>query len=178
MTGVIPRRITGRYGRSMTSARRARLLAAAALALSAALATACSPDGSETAKAAPAAAPVRADGLTDFQVQHGIGPITAPVAVGATVDAAMAKSGSAIFEQKCAACHKMGERYVGPALGTVTTRRSPAFVMNMVLNPAGMVQKHPETKKLLAEFFVPMPNQGLTEAEARKVVEYLRSQAH
>jgi cytochrome c1 len=164
----------------MTPARRAHLLTAgAALALAAALSTtACSPDATEAKKPAAAAAAARADGLTDFQVEHGIGPITAPLAVGATVDAGMAKSGAGIFEQKCAACHKMAERYVGPALGTITTRRTPAFVMNMVLNPQGMVQKHPETKKLLAEFFVPMPNQGLTEAEARQVVEYLRSQAH
>jgi mono/diheme cytochrome c family protein len=156
-------------------------MAGAALALATATLTAgCSPDAPDVPKsaAAAAAAATSPDGLTPFELEHGIGPVTAPVAVGATVDAAMAKTGTAIFEQKCAACHKMGERYVGPALGEVTKRRSPTFVMNMVLNPAGMVQKHPVTKKLLGEFFVPMPNQGLTEAEARQVVEYLRSQAH
>jgi len=50
--------------------------------------------------------------------------------------------------------------------------------MNMVLNPQGMVEKHPVTKKLLGEFFVQMPNQQLTQDEARTVVEYLRTQAH
>jgi cytochrome c5 len=123
---------------------------------------------------ASAAAP---GGLTAFQLEHGIGPITAPVALNG-LDAAMAKSGGTVFEQKCGACHKMAERYVGPALGDVTRRRTPAFVMNMVLNPQGMVEKHPETKKLLGEFFVAMPNQNLSPDEARQVLEYLRTQAN
>jgi hypothetical protein len=57
-------------------------------------------------------------------------------------------------------------------------RRTPTFMMNMMLNPSGMVERHPETKKLLAEFLVPMPNQGLTPDEARQVFEYLRSEIH
>jgi cytochrome c len=127
-----------------------------------------SPDS--TASASP-------DGLTPFQLEHGIGPITEPVALDG-VDKAMAHAGQELFEHKCAACHKMGDRYVGPALGEVTKRRSPAFVMNMVLNPQGMVAKHPVSRKLLGEFFVQMPNLNLTPTEARQLLEYLRTQAH
>ena len=54
--------------------------------------------------------------------------------------------------------------------------RSPTFVMNMALNPQGMVEKHPVTRKLLAEFFTPMPNQNITPEQARQVVEYLRTE--
>jgi cytochrome c2 len=90
----------------------------------------------------------------------------------------MAAEGLKVFDQKCSACHKMGERYVGPALGDVTKRRSPAFIMNMALNPLGMVEKHPETKKLLAEYLVAMPNQNVSPEQARQVLEYLRTQAH
>lgn len=117
-------------------------------------------------------------GLTPFQLEHGIGPVTSPVVFAASVDKTLAAGGAKVFEQKCSACHKMGERYVGPALGDVTKRRSPAFVMNMALNPLGMVEKHPETKKLLAEYFVAMPNQNISPDEARQVLEYLRTQAH
>jgi cytochrome c551/c552 len=116
------------------------------------------------------------DGLTAFQEEHGIGPMTTPVAVAASVDKALAASGAKLFEQKCSACHKMDERYVGPPLGDVTKRRTPTFVMNMMLNPQEMVQKHPTSKKLLAEFLVPMPNLSLSPGEARQVLEYLRSQ--
>jgi cytochrome c len=117
-----------------------------------------------------------ANGLTPFQLEHGIGPITSPVTLG-EIDKAMAKQGHEVFEHKCAACHKMDERYVGPALGEVTKRRSPAFIMNMALNPQGMVEKHPVTKKLLAEFFTAMPNQQISQDQARQVVEYLRTQS-
>jgi mono/diheme cytochrome c family protein len=114
--------------------------------------------------------------LTPFQIEHGIGPITEPVAVGAAIDKSLTNTGSKVFEQKCASCHKMDERYVGPPLGDVLARRSPTFVMNMVLNPQTMVEKHPVSKKLLAEFLLMMPNQNLTPDEARQVLEYLRSQ--
>ena len=135
-------------------------------------ATESAPSGS----AKPAGSAARADGLSEFQVEHGIGPVTAPVTVGASIDQALAKSGQKVFDEKCASCHKMGERYVGPALGDVTQRRSPAFVMNMVLNPQEMYEKHPATKKLFAEYLLGMPNQHLTPDEARQVLEYLRSQ--
>ena len=114
--------------------------------------------------------------LTSFQIEHGIGPITEPVAVGAAIDKSLTNTGSKVFEQKCASCHKMDERYVGPPLGKVLERRTPTFVMNMVLNPQTMVEKHPVSKKLLAEFLLMMPNQNLTPDEARQVLEYLRSQ--
>jgi cytochrome c len=137
-------------------------------------ATGAAPAAAATSSAAPASTP---GGLTPFQVEHGIGPVTSPVVLQASVDNALASGGAKVFEQKCSACHKMTERYVGPALGDVTKRRTPAYVMNMALNPLGMVEKHPEAKKLLGEYFVAMPNQNISQDEARQVVEYLRTQA-
>ncbi len=115
------------------------------------------------------------DALTPGQIADGIGPVRS-ITLG-PVDAALAAAGEELFTVKCSACHKMTERYVGPALGDVTVRRTPAFVMNMILNPEEMIKRHPEAKKLLAEFMTPMANQNLTEEEARAVLEYLRTQA-
>ena len=128
----------------------------------------------EPQPASQAAAPAAEGDLTPFQLENGIGPITEPVTLAA-VDPAMAKAGEAIFTQKCSACHKMAEKYVGPALGEVTTRRTPAFIMNMILNPQEMYTRHPVVKKLLGEYMTQMPNQGLTQEQAREVVEYLRT---
>jgi cytochrome c1 len=114
--------------------------------------------------------------LTPFQLENGIGPVTAKVEVG-PVDPALASKGKALFETKCTACHKMDTTYVGPALGEVTTRRTPAYIMNMILNPQEMVERHPIAKKLLAERMTFMANQGLTVDEARAVVEFLRTQS-
>jgi len=134
-------------------------------------------DGSRGADESPDAAPPPADGgLTAFQVEHGIGPLTEAVTLG-ELDPDLAAQGALVFEAKCSACHKLGERYVGPALGDVLDRRTPAFVMNMMLNPQEMYERHPEMKKLLAEFMSYMPNQNLTRDDARAVVEYLRQGA-
>ena len=145
-----------------------------ALALGAA---ACGSSATESSapSASAAAAPTKPGELTPFQIEHGIGPITDPVTLGA-VDKTLADAGAKVFEQKCASCHKMEERYVGPPLGDVLTRRSPAFILNMVLNPQTMVEKHPVSKKLLAEFLLMMPNQNMTPDEARQALEYLRTQ--
>lgn len=110
--------------------------------------------------------------LTEFQLAHGIGPVTESIEIN-TVNSELAEKGEDIFKTNCSACHKMSERYVGPALGDVLDKRSPAYVMNMILNPDEMVKKHPEAKKMLAEFMTPMPNQNLQKEEARAIVEYL-----
>jgi mono/diheme cytochrome c family protein len=114
-------------------------------------------------------------GLSAEELELGIGPVK-HVALG-ELDAAMAATGEAVFNLKCAACHKLTDRYVGPPLGQVLERRKPEYVMNMILNPAEMLEKHPTAKEMLAQFMTPMPNQNLTETEARAVLEYLRSVA-
>ncbi|HMU62391.1 MAG TPA: cytochrome c [Gemmatimonadales bacterium] len=129
-------------------------------------------------KAPPAssnAAPAASGGdLTPFQLENGIGPVTEAVTLG-PLDAHEAEEGQKVFEAKCSACHKLGERYVGPPLGGILDKVTPAFAMNMMLNPQEMYTRHPVVKKLLGEYMTQMPNQGLTQDEAREVVEYLRT---
>ncbi len=132
--------------------------------------------GKDNAGAAPPAAGALASDLTPFQLEHGIGPVTDVLVLG-VLDQGLADSGQKVFGAKCTACHKMAEKYVGPALGEVLTRRSPTYAMNMILNPNEMVERHPVAKQLLAEAMTMMANQGLTTGEARAVVEYLRTQA-
>lgn len=117
--------------------------------------------------------PDAASDLTPWQIENGIGPITEPLQLG-EIDPALASQGEEIFNLKCSACHKLDERYVAPPLRDVTSRRTPEFVMNMILNPLEMTQKHPVTKELLVEYFTPMTPQGLTEEDARALLEYLR----
>lgn len=113
--------------------------------------------------------------LSSFQLENGIGPVKEPIALGAIAPALVAQ-GRTLFEMKCSMCHKMDSTYVGPPLGDVTSRRTPAYIMNMILNPQEMVERHPVAKKLLAERMTFMANQNLTVDEARAVLEYLRTQ--
>ncbi|MDZ7805570.1 MAG: cytochrome c [Gracilimonas sp.] len=115
-------------------------------------------------------------GLSAFEQEHGIGPVTETISLGDEIDMELAQKGKEIFDIKCTACHKLNERYIGPALNDVLERRSPTYVMNMILNPDGMVKNHPEAKKMLLEYNMsPMPNQGLTQEEARAIVEFIAS---
>ncbi len=103
----------------------------------------------------------------------GIGPISS-VELG-DIDDALVEKGKEIFKANCTACHKIKKRFVGPALQGITERRSPEWVMNMILNPEEMVEKDPIAKALQAEYSSPMANQSLSEDEARAIFEYLRT---
>lgn len=99
------------------------------------------------------------------------------VDVGPNIDASVAKAGKEVFEMKCTACHKYDERYVGPALGKVTERRTPEFIMNMILDTETMIENDDTVKCLLQEFMMKMPNQSVDEKDARGVLEHLREHA-
>jgi cytochrome c551/c552 len=89
----------------------------------------------------------------------------------------MAGAGKEIFETKCNACHKYDERYVGPALGKVTHRRTPEYVMNMILDTETMIENDDTVKCLMQEYLMRMPNQDVNEKDARNVLEHLRDYA-
>jgi mono/diheme cytochrome c family protein len=103
----------------------------------------------------------------------GIGPIKS-VTLG-ELDEAMALEGKEIYESLCTACHKIDKRYIGPSLQEVTSRRSPEWIMNMIMNPTEMVKEDPIARELLAEYISPMADQNITEDQARKILEYFRS---
>lgn len=144
------------------------------VAIVAAIITSCGGEGKREEKvAAPVEEQKAVVEETDPMKDKGIGPITS-VTLG-EIDQKMADEGKAVFLAKCSACHKISKRVVGPALVGVTTRRSPEWIMNMILNPEKMVAENPIAKKLLAEYVAPMANQNLTEAEARLILEYFRT---
>jgi cytochrome c len=115
------------------------------------------------------------EGLSDFEMEHGIGPITEKMEISNDIDEEMRIRGQEIFEMKCEMCHNMEGRMVGPGLGDVAERRTPEYMMNMILNPGGMARNHPEGKKLVQEYMSVMPFQNVEEEDARAIVEYLRA---
>jgi mono/diheme cytochrome c family protein len=105
----------------------------------------------------------------------GVGPIDS-VIIGEDIDTDMASRGKSLYEQKCHACHKVGTTFIGPPPDGILERRSPEWVMNMILNPEEMLQKDSLAKALFMEFNGQlMTNQHLTEEEARAILEYFRT---
>jgi mono/diheme cytochrome c family protein len=119
------------------------------------------------ASTTPAPAPAPTSGITSGR---GIGPVD-HVDIS-KLDGARALQGSTLFTAKCSACHKIEERYIGPALTGVTKRRTPEWICNQILNPENMIQQDPTAKALLAEYIAPMANQHLTRDEAESVLAF------
>ncbi len=124
-----------------------------------------------TTESTPKPAEVIADPLEN----KGVGPITS-LTLDEAIDDKMVAHGQEVFETKCTACHKADKRFIGPAVKGILERRSPEWVMNMILDPEKMTKEDPDAKKLLMEYNgAPMANQNLTEEDARAVLEYFRT---
>ncbi|HLT49660.1 MAG TPA: cytochrome c [Aequorivita sp.] len=131
------------------------------------------PAATETPKEEPAST-VKPSETIDL-TNKGVGPIK-NLELPAEIDQAMAAKGMEVYKTKCMACHKPDKKFIGPAPTGIFKRRTPEWIMNMILNPEEMTQKDPLAKALLVEFNgSPMANQNLTEEEARQVLEYFRT---
>lgn len=117
----------------------------------------------------------KVDGVAVDLNNKGVGPVKS-VSLTAEVDQALAEKGKEIYDFNCLACHKVDKKFVGPAPKGILERRAPEWIMNMILNPENMVKNDPVAKQLLMEYNgSPMANQGLTESEARAILEYFRT---
>ena len=97
------------------------------------------------------------------------------VEVSATLDKTMADAGEKVFTVKCASCHKLTEeKLVGPGWTGVTGRHTAEWIMNFSTNPDPMITKDPKAQALLELCLVRMPNQNLTDDDARQVYEFMR----
>ena len=105
----------------------------------------------------------------------GVGRIE-NVELADSIDQSLAEEGKSIYEIKCTVCHRVGEKFIGPAPDGILERRSPEWIMNMILNPELMIKEDSLAKDLFMEFNgSPMGNQGLNEDEARAILEYFRT---
>ena len=110
----------------------------------------------------------------DSLSNKGVGPIT-NVILEDKVNISMANSGEKLFNQLCTSCHMINEDYIGPAMSGIIDRRSPEWIMNMILNPIQMLKEDPIAIELLEEYdFEYMYNQNLLEEEVREILEYFR----
>ena len=141
-----------------------------AVGLSALLLPACGGDSS-SAENGDAPKSMVADPVADNG--KGVGEIK-EVTLNNPLKPEMVEKGKAIYEMKCAACHKLsGQRVVGPGWKGVTERRKPEWIMNMATNVDIMLEKDPAAQALLKECLVRMPNQNLSIGDARDVLEFM-----
>ncbi|MES2330708.1 MAG: c-type cytochrome [Bacteroidota bacterium] len=97
------------------------------------------------------------------------------VEVSVKLDVAMADGGSKIYAVKCGACHKTtGEKLVGPGWKGVTERHAAPWIMNFITNTDEMITKDPAAQAQLEICLVRMPNQNLSDTDARNLLEFMR----
>ena len=105
---------------------------------------------------------------------QGIGKFK-DVVLSETIDPALVAKGAAITDVKCASCHKMtDEKLVGPGWKGVTKRRTPAWILNFITNVDEMLTKDPEAQAQLEICLVRMPNQNLSDDDAKHILEFMR----
>jgi mono/diheme cytochrome c family protein len=127
------------------------------------------PGGSTPASGAPATTPGAVARASKFD--------SGPRAAESPADHEAAERGEKLFQVKaCSACHAFGVKKSGPDLAGVTLRRTAAWIENQILHPDVMVKEDPIARELFAKHALQMPKQGLTQPEAKDVVEYLKAQ--
>jgi mono/diheme cytochrome c family protein len=128
----------------------------------------------EEPKTETASAEVKASKKVDLK-NNGVGTITS-VKLDSEINQEMVVKGADVFKRMCTACHKPNKKFIGPSPQNILERRTPEWVMNMILDPEKMIKEDPLARELLIEFNgSPMANQNLTEEDARAVLEYFRT---
>ena len=91
------------------------------------------------------------------------------------LDGAMAVNGEKISDLKCLSCHKLtDEKLVGPGWAGATSRHTPEWIMNFITNTDEMIDKDPKAQAMLEICMVRMPNQSLSDGDARDILEFMR----
>ncbi|MDH7463276.1 cytochrome c [Chitinophagaceae bacterium 26-R-25] len=109
-----------------------------------------------------------------YDPKRGEGKFT-HVDVAATLDPKMADEGEKVYQLKCSSCHKTtDEKLVGPGWKAVTSRHTAEWIMNFVTNTDEMLNKDPKAQAQLEICLVRMPNQNLSDDDARHVYEFMR----
>jgi mono/diheme cytochrome c family protein len=90
------------------------------------------------------------------------------------------KLGEALFKENCKTCHKVHEKFTGPALAGVDTRRPAKWIIDWVHNPAKMISSGDEyANKIYAEFNKSQmtPFTFLKDQEILSIIAYVKDEA-
>ncbi len=85
-------------------------------------------------------------------------------------------AGKTVFDSKCTMCHKTDAAFIGPSPQGVLQRRSPDWIMKLIMYPDLMREQDSVAKRLVDEYNgAIMPNQNVSFEEARSILEYFRT---
>lgn len=130
--------------------------------------------GAESNETPASAGSEAANANPSYDPERGTGKFT-HVDIPDKLDAAKVAGGEKVYGVKCSSCHKLtNEKLVGPGWKGVTSRHKPEWIMNFVTNTDEMITKDPKAQAQLEICMVRMPNQNLSDDDARNVYEFMR----
>lgn len=130
--------------------------------------------GESSAPKSTATEKATTDGSSSYDPNRGEGKFS-KVEVTPALDVEKATSGEKVYGVKCGSCHKLSnEKLVGPGWQGVTTRHTAEWIMNFATNPDPMITKDPKAQAMLEICLVRMPNQNVSDDDARNVYEFMR----
>ena len=139
-----------------------------------AMLTSCGKKEKENDDFSTGAASEETESPSTYDPNRGLGKHSS-VDLGDKLDLAMAAEGEKIQSVKCSACHKLtDEKLVGPGWKGVTLRNKPEWIMNFITDPDPMIDKDPKLQAQLELCLLRMPNQSLSDVDARNVLEFMR----
>jgi len=134
----------------------------------------CSGNSNTAPASQDSAASSSTSDASKYDPERGTGKFTS-VEISPTIDQTKAAAGEKVADVKCSSCHKLtDEKLVGPGWKGVTQRHKPEWIMNFITNVDDMLSKDPKAQAMLEICLVRMPNQNLTDDEARNVYEFMR----
>jgi len=92
---------------------------------------------------------------------------------------ANSEDGKAIFTTRCAACHNVNVKVVGPALAGVEERRSVEWITNFVHSSQALVKKNDKDAVALFNQFnnTIMPDHpDISEVQIRSILDYIKAE--
>ena len=106
----------------------------------------------------------------------GIGPFRDKTVELGPINQKWVTEGKGLFTSKCVLCHELDQKKIGPPLRNITKDRAPEYILNMVVNPTKMQKEDADVKVLIKKYNnVLMTELGLSNDQARSILEYLRS---
>jgi hypothetical protein len=93
-------------------------------------------------------------------------------------DGNLADVGERLFDElTCTACHTLGQADDAPDLMGVTQRRAEAWLMRQITDPEWMAAHDPITQGLVEQWGMEMTDLGVSEADARAILNYLERES-
>lgn len=88
------------------------------------------------------------------------------------------EKGKTLFQQRCAACHKLEQKLIGPPLARVSERRSEEWFVRFVTNSQAMIQSgDPQANAIYKEYNqqIMPPFLDLSEADIKSIWAYVNA---